>query len=119
FNDTVFADLEADALRQLFWIDFPGWNALIAAHQWPFRFLAPNLDLTVQFHRFAPQDTWSLVDGTALLAEDGLVGCVARLWSENGKLLATGTSKHVSRPNPRYEEELQRARDLGLLPKSE
>lgn len=56
-----------------------------------------------------------LVEGVALLAEDGLVGCVARLWSEGGKLLATGTSKHMSRPNPRYEEELQRAREMERI----
>jgi acyl-CoA thioesterase II len=119
FTETAIPDRQADALRQLFWLDFPGWNATIAAHQWPFPFLAPNLDLTVQFHRFAPQETWMLADGIALLAEDGLVGCVSRLWTEDGRLLATGTSKHMSRPNPRYEEELQRARQMGLVRSSE
>jgi hypothetical protein len=48
------------------------------------------------------------------LARDGLVGCVSRLWSERGELLATGTSKHVCRRNPRYEEECARAREMGL-----
>jgi acyl-CoA thioesterase len=119
FTETAFPDRRADALRQIFWLDFPGWNATISAHAWPFPFLTPNLDLTVQFHRFVPQQTWMLADGSALLAENGLVGCVSRLWSEDGKLLATGTSKHMSRPNPQYEQELQRARDLGLLPAKE
>jgi len=116
FTGSAIPDRRADALRQLFWLDFPGWNATIAAHQWPFPFLMPNLDLTAQFHRFVPHDTWMLADGIALLAEDGLVGCVSRLWSEDGKLLATGTSKHISRPNPRYEEELRQARAMGLIP---
>jgi acyl-CoA thioesterase len=116
FNETAIPDRQADALRQLFWLDFPGWNALTAAHAWPFRFLAPNLDLSVQFHRFVADATWMLADGVALLAEDGLVGCVSRLWSEDGKLLATGTSQHIHRPNPNYEQELQRARDLRFLP---
>jgi acyl-CoA thioesterase len=49
FNDSAIPDRQSDALRQLFWLDFPGWNATIAAHSWPFKFLAPNLDLTVQF----------------------------------------------------------------------
>jgi len=119
FTETAIADRHADALRQLFWLDFPGWNATIAAHQWPFAFLAPNLDLTVQFHRFAPQETWMLADGVALLAEDGLVGCVSRLWTEDGKLLATGTSKHMSRPNPQYQQDLERARAMGLIPPKE
>ena len=50
-----------------------------------------------------------LADGVAVLAEDGLVGCVSRLWSKDGKLLAAGTSKHMSRPNPNYEQDLRRA----------
>jgi acyl-CoA thioesterase len=116
FTETGIPDRQADALRQLFWLDFPGWNATISAHAWPFRYLTPNLDLTVQFHRFAPAEEWMLVDGNVLLASDGLVGCVARLWSEDGKLLATGSSKHVCRRNPGYEQELARAREMGLLP---
>jgi acyl-CoA thioesterase len=115
FNETPIPDRQADALRQLFWLDFPGWNAAISAHPWPFRYLAPNLDLTVQFHRFAPGEEWMLADGVVPLAREGLLGCVSRLWSERGDLLATGTSKHVCRPNPRYEEERARARALGLI----
>lgn len=116
FTDTEVGDREADAIRQLFWLDFPGWNATIAAHAWPFRWLTPNLDLTVQFHGFAPGTEWMLADGTVPLARDGLLGCTSRLWSEDGRLLASGTSKHLCRPNPGYEEELARARELGLVP---
>jgi acyl-CoA thioesterase len=119
FNDTRIPDRHADALRQLFWLDFPGWNATISAHSWPFRYLAPNLDLTVQFHRFVPSEPWILADGFVPLANDGLVGCVSRLWSEQGELLATGTSKHSCRRNPMYAEELARARELGLAPPEE
>jgi acyl-CoA thioesterase len=116
FTDTAIPDRAADAVRQLFWLDFPGWNAATAAHAWPFRFLAPNLDLGIHFHRFAPEATWILADGVVPVAADGLVGCVAHLWSEDGRLLASGTSRHACRPNPRYEEECARARALGLLP---
>ena len=118
-TDTPIPDREADAVRQLFWLDFPGWNATIAAHQWPFPYLCPNLDLMIQFHRFAPEVDWQLADGNVLLAGDGLVGCVSRLWTEDGRLLATGTSKHTCRPNPQYEEELTRAKAEGLLPESD
>jgi hypothetical protein len=52
------------------------------------------------------------------IARDGLVGCTSRLWSEDGRLLASGTSKHLNRPNPAYEQELARARELGLIPPS-
>lgn len=119
FNETPIPDREADALRQLFWLDFPGWNATVAAHGWPHRYLMPNLDLTVQFHRFAPEQNWMLADGYVPLAGDGVVGCVSRVWSEDGRLLSTGTSKHICRPNPRYEEELARAREQGLVPAEE
>ena len=116
FTETAFPDRAADVLRHLFWLDFPGWNATTAAHAWPFRFLAPNLDLTVQFHAFAPEAEWLLVDGVVPLARDGVLGCTARLWTEDGRLLATGTSKHICRTNPGYEQELARAKELGLLP---
>ncbi|MDJ0785444.1 MAG: thioesterase family protein [Myxococcota bacterium] len=105
-----------DAIRQLFWLDMPGWNATIAAHAWPFPYLTPNLDLTVQFHRFAPEIDWQLADGLVPVATEGLVGCSSRLWAPDGRLLATATSKHVCRRNPGYEEELERARAEGLIP---
>jgi acyl-CoA thioesterase len=116
FTDTEIADRSADALRQLFWLDFPGWNAATAAHPWPTEYLAPNLDLMVQFHRFAPEADWMLADGNVLVAADGLIGCVSRIWGEDGRLLATGTSKHLCRPNPGYAEQVAQAKARGLLP---
>jgi acyl-CoA thioesterase len=116
FTDTAFTDRGQDALRHLLWLDFPGWNATTAAHAWPFPFLAPNLDLTVQFHCFAPESEWILADGFVPIARDGVFGCTSRLWTEDGRLLATGTSKHVCRANPNYAAEVERARSLGLLP---
>jgi acyl-CoA thioesterase len=115
FGETPIEGVEADAVRQLFWLDMPAWNATISAHAWPFPFLTPNLDLMVQFHRFAPEVDWMLADGYVPLAGDGLVGCVSRLWSEDGRLLATSASKHSCRPNPGYAEELETARKEGLL----
>lgn len=115
FTDTPVTDRIGDAVRQLFWMDFPGWNATISAHPWPFPYLTPNLDLTIQFHQFAPEEEWALIDGTVPVAAAGLVGCNARLWTPDGRLLATGTSKHTCRPNPNYERELALAREQGLL----
>ncbi len=115
FTDTAISNRADDALRQIFWMDFPGWNATISAHAWPFRYLTPNLDLTIQFHQFAPDEEWALIDGNVPVAADGLVGCCARLWTPDGRLLATGTSKHTCRRNPNYEQELERARAEGLL----
>jgi acyl-CoA thioesterase len=116
FTDTAIGDRADDAVRQLFWMDFPGWNATISAHPWPFPYLTPNLDLTIQFHQFAPEEEWALIDGNVPVATDGLVGCCARLWTPGGRLLATGTSKHTCRRNPNYEQELEMARAEGLIP---
>lgn len=113
FNDTPIPDVEADAVRQLFWLDMPGWNATTSAHAWPFPFLTPNLDLMVQFHQFDPAADWMLAHGIAPIAQEGLVGCVSRLWTPDGQLLATGSSKHSCRPNPGYAEELARQRELA------
>lgn len=116
FDETPIPDFQADAIRQLFWLDMPGWNATISAHAWPFPFLTPNLDLMVQFHRFSPRETWVLAEGNVPIAADGLVGCVSRLWTVDGRLLASGASKHSCRPNPGYAQEVERARALGVLP---
>jgi acyl-CoA thioesterase len=115
FTDTPIAERKDDAVRQIFWIDFPGWNATIAAHPWPFRYLTPNLDLNIQFHQFAPEEEWTLIDGTVPVAVDGLVGCNSRLWTLDGRLLASGTSKHTCRPNPNYEQELALAKAQGVV----
>jgi len=110
FTGTLIADRAEDAIRQLFWLDLPAWNATAAAHGWPFPYLTPTLDLTVQFHRFAPEVEWLLAEGSVPFAADGIVGCVSRVWTEDGRLLATGTSKGICRPNPSYEQDLKRAK---------
>ena len=67
----------------------------------------------MQFHAFAPDAEWILADGVVPLAQDGMLGCTSRLWTEDGRLLATGTSKHLCRPNPTYAQELERASALA------
>ena len=113
FRGTRILDRRADAIRQLFWLDLPAWNATLGAHAWPHEFMAPTLDLTVQFHRFAPEVEWLLAEGSAPVAIDGVVGCVGRLWTEDGRLLATGTSEIICRPNPGYAEDLERMKADG------
>ena len=116
FTDTQIRDRAADAVRQLFWLDFPGWNATCAAHEWPFRHIAPNLDLTAQFHAFAPEAEWMLAEGVAPVAGEGIVCAASRVWTEDGRLLASGSSSHMCRPNPGYEAEVARAIEMSLLP---
>lgn len=96
------------AARIALWMDMGPWNAAVAAYQWPMRHVAPNLDLHVQFHRFAEASEWLLVDAAAPIAREGLIGTTLRLWDENGELVASGGSTLFCRRNPNYEDELRR-----------
>jgi acyl-CoA thioesterase-2 len=97
----TFSDPFADAARSLLLIDTMVWPACCRAYPGPndLRFIAPSLDVNVQFHRLAPSSEWLLVEASALVANDGLVGGQARVWSEGGQLLASGGSHLLCRPN--------------------
>lgn len=96
-----------DAGRSLMWMDLMMWNAAVGPHRpWPLRYIAPNLDVSVLFHRFVPEVEWLLCDGHAPVAREGLVGCTGRLWAPDGRLVASGTSQLLCVPNARFEEQL-------------
>jgi acyl-CoA thioesterase II len=94
-----------EAGRAVMWIDLVMWNAALPPHGYPPAYIAPNLDLTVQFHSGAPEAEWLLCDGHAPIATAGLVGGNGRVWSPDGRLLATGTSQLICRPNPFLQSE--------------
>ena len=60
-----------DAARVVLWADLFPWNAAAARHDWPRRWIAPNLDLTVQFHAPAVGEDWMLCDAAAPIASGG------------------------------------------------
>ena len=99
-----------DAARAVLWADLLPWNAAAARHDWPRRWIAPNLDLTVQFHAPAVGEDWILCDGEAPVAAQGLVGTAGRLWTPGGRLVASATAQLFCVPNPRYDEELEARR---------
>jgi acyl-CoA thioesterase-2 len=112
FETPKLDDPFLEAARTLMWMDLMMWNAATPPHQpWPTTHLAPNLDLSVLFHDTAPDDEWLLCDAYAPRAKDGLVGCNGRVWSPGGRLLASGTSHLLCRPNPMYEEQLRMRRE--------
>jgi acyl-CoA thioesterase II len=102
-------DMSLAAARIALWMDMGPWNAAVAAYPWPMQYVAPNLDLHIQFHRFAEASEWLLVDAEAPVARDGLIGTTLKLWNEDGELVASGGSTLFCRRNPNYEEELRRA----------
>jgi acyl-CoA thioesterase len=92
-----------EAARTVLWMDLMMWNAATPPHHpGPLTHLAPNLDLAVLFHDAAPEEEWLLCDAHAPRATGGLVGCDGRVWTADGRLLASGTSHLFCRPNPGY-----------------
>jgi len=89
-----------EAGRMVLWMDMMMWNAAQAPHPWPESHVAPNLDLAMSFHDFAPDDEWLLCDAHAPVAREGIIGCRGHLWSGAGRLLATGNATLFCRPNP-------------------
>jgi acyl-CoA thioesterase-2 len=105
------ADPFLDAARSLMWMDLMMWNAALQPHlPWPVAYVAPNLDVSAIFHAGAAEDEWLLCDSDAPVARGGIVGCSGRVWSPAGRLVASGSSCLFCRPNPRYEQDLERRR---------
>lgn len=100
-----------EAARSLMWMDLMMWNAALQPHlPWPPVYIAPNLDVSAIFHAGAADHEWLLCDSSAPVGRDGLVGCSGRVWSPDGRLVASGNSCLFCRPNPRYEQDLERRR---------
>jgi acyl-CoA thioesterase-2 len=94
----TFDDPFLDAARALILIDTLLWPATCRAYAPDISYVAPNLDVSVQFHRAAPDSEWLLCDAAAPVAADGLIGGCARVWSETGQLVASGGGQLLCRP---------------------
>lgn len=106
-------DPQGHVLQQ--WTRFEGWHAtddvfldagraalLIDTLIWPAHwrgraaspdYSAPSLDLTVWFHQAAGAADWLLADVHADTARQGLIHGAARVWSDDGRLIASGGSQ--------------------------
>lgn len=96
----TFEDAAVDAARLLVALDILPWPAAAMAYRGRLPYIAPSLDLTVRFHRAVPESDWLLCAGEAPIAEDGLVSGSARVWSRDGRLLASGEQHMLCRPAP-------------------
>ncbi|MGI9578000.1 MAG: thioesterase family protein [Microthrixaceae bacterium] len=97
--DAEFGDPVLEACRLLIMADLPSFPAASRAHpgasapQW----IAPNLDLSVQFHRLAGLGEWLLSSGVAPIAERGLIGFRSEVWTRDGLLAATGSGQLLTK----------------------
>ncbi|HEX7167743.1 MAG TPA: thioesterase family protein [Acidimicrobiales bacterium] len=97
----TFDDPFVDACRSVILIDTFQWPAAVGAHRPDsLTYVAPSLDLAVSLHDLDPSSEWLLVDAVSPIARDGLVGGQASVWSESGKLLASGGQQMLCRPAP-------------------
>ena len=88
---TCFDDPFIDTTRPLILLDTFGWPAVYEQYQGA-DYTAPNLDISVNFHRSAAESEWLLGDHECPIADDGLLGVSGRVWNEGGRLLATGVA---------------------------
>lgn len=87
-----------DAARALVGIDIHIWPAHNRGVAQIPSYVAPSLDLTVWFHSAAPKSSWQLVEARSDIMGDALLSGTARLWSSDGKLIASGGSQCLVLP---------------------
>jgi acyl-CoA thioesterase len=92
-----------EACRLVVIADLPSYPAASRAHPTSFssQWVAPNLDLSVQFHRLSGLGEWLLSVGIAPVADRGLIGFRSEVWTSNHLLVATGSGQLLTRRVPR------------------
>jgi acyl-CoA thioesterase len=83
-------DLFLDAMRYVLLIDIGVWPAHWHLLTEPANYFAPSLDIWVHFHGGAAAGAWLLSDAEADVSGNGTISGRVRIWSEDGRALATG-----------------------------
>jgi acyl-CoA thioesterase II len=97
----TFDDPFVDAGRALLLLDTLSWPAACQPHP-NAAFIAPNLDVTAWFHAAAPESDWLLCEHESPVAGRGLMGTTGRVWSRDGRLLASGGAQLFCVPAPAH-----------------
>ncbi len=89
FLDFEAVDAFADAARSLVLIDTMLWPTHWRGET-NVDYIAPSLDLSVWFHAPGPAGDWLLIEARSETAGGGLVHGTGQVWSEDGRLIASG-----------------------------
>ncbi len=65
-------------------------------------FVGPSMDLLVHFHADASDADWLFHEHDSAVAGAGVAHGAGRVWSRDGRLLASGGSQCICVPNPSY-----------------
>lgn len=95
----VMKDPFADAGRLLLLVDTLGWPAACQPHP-RHEYIAPSLDAVCWFHRDARDTEWLLTEHVCPIGESGLLGTTGRVFSRDGRLLASGGAQLYCAPAP-------------------
>lgn len=98
FRDYAPGDVWLDHARAVILIDTLTWPVHHRGRAEAPDYIAPSLDLTVWFHSPAGVAEWLLVEGVADVATAGLIHGRNRIWTEDGRLVATGGSNLLATP---------------------
>lgn len=93
----TFEDEFVDAARAVILIDTLMFPAALMTHVEPMTHIAPSMDLTVWFHRSAVGHEWLLCEASSPLADAGLVAGAGRIWTQDGRLVASGGQHMLTR----------------------
>ncbi len=98
--EAKFDDPVVEACRLLVLADMPSYPAATRAHPGMPTWIAPSIDLAVQFHRLAALGEWLLVHGSAPIADRGLIGFRSEVWTSAGRMVASGSGQLLCRALP-------------------
>ncbi len=85
-----------NAARSAILIDTLQWPATVLAYdEGDYHYLAPSLDLNLQFHDSQSTQDWLFCEAKSLCADQGLVSAYGRVWDKSGHLLASGSSQLI------------------------
>ena len=96
----VFDDPYLDAARSLMIVDTMGWPAAALSYLERPPFIAPTIELSARFHRSSRRSEWLFARTDARVATEGLIWSTSQIWSEDGRLVASGGQHMLCRPLP-------------------